>query len=569
MGIILKALRAAHGSPRKEAFMLLHLNDRDIPFEKGESYGKIIARAMPDTKALGILVGGETLCLTALPKDGETASVITIDRTEGRLIYERSLRFIFLLAVHELFPNRRVRVEHSLGTGVYCEVRDNRRLLTAADVRAIEARMREIVKKDMPFVRHPISRRDAIAYFEQTGEMDKVNLLKYRPYETFQLYRLGDMMEYFYGIMAPSTGCITVFGLQLQLPGLVLLLPDLENPDKVAPLRQLPRLMNTFAESARWNEILHCSNAADLNAMTHSGQLREFIRVNEALHEKSISRIADDFAASGARIILIAGPSSSGKTTFANRLSIALRVLGLRPVALSLDDYYLDRDKIPYDEDGKQDLERLDTLDVPLFNDHLVRLIQGEPVQVPLFDFKSGKRSANTHLMHVDEDQPIIIEGIHGLNNELTRDVARNLKFKIYISALTTLNLDDHNRIRTTEARPLRRMVRDYHFRGTEPEATMAMWPSVRNGEEKYIFPYQEEADVIFNSSLVYEVAILKKYVYPMLTRLTPDSPYYTMAHRLIKFLNYFLSADVEDEIPLNSILREFIGGCCFYRNEK
>ncbi len=549
--------------------MLLHLNDRDIPFEKGESYGKIVERAMPEVKALGILVGGETLCLTALPKDGETASVITIESTEGRLIYERSLRFIFLLAVHELFPNRRVRIEHSLGTGVYCEIRDSRRTLTGADVRAIEARMWEIVKKDMPFVRHAISRRDAIAYFEQTGEMDKVNLLKYRPYETFQLYRLGDMMEYFYGIMAPSTGCVTVFALHLQLPGLVLQLPDLDDPEKVAPLRQLPRLMNCFAESARWNAILHCSNAADLNAMTHSGQLREFIRVNEALHEKSISRIADEFAASGARIILIAGPSSSGKTTFANRLSIGLRVLGLSPVALSLDDYYLDRDKIPVGADGKQDLERLDTLDVPLFNDHLVRLIQGEPVQVPLFDFKSGKRSQDTHLMHVDEDQPIIIEGIHGLNNELTRDVARNLKFKIYISALTTLNLDDHNRIRTTEARLLRRMVRDYHFRGTEPEATMAMWPSVRNGEEKYIFPYQEEADVIFNSSLVYEVAILKKYVYPMLTRLTPDSPYYTMAHRLIKFLNYFLSADVEDEIPLNSILREFIGGCCFYREDK
>ena len=456
--------------------------------------------------------------------------------------------------MHELFPNRRVRIEHSLGTGVYCEVRDSRYPLTGADVKAIEARMREIVQKDMPFVRHPISRRDAIAYFEQTGETDKVNLLKYRPYETFQLYRLGDMMEYFYGVMALSTGCITVFELHLQLPGLVLLLPDLEDPTKVAPLRQLPKLMNTFAESARWSAILHCSNAADLNALTQSGQIRQFIRVNEALHEKSISRMADQFAQSGARVILIAGPSSSGKTTFANRLSIALRVLGLRPVALSLDDYYLDRDKIPLEPDGTQDLERLDT---------------GEPVQVPLFDFKAGKRSASTHLMHVDADQPIIIEGIHGLNNELTRDVARNLKFKVYISALTTLNLDDHNRIRTTEARLLRRMVRDYHFRGTAPEDTMAMWPSVRNGEEKYIFPYQEEADVIFNSSLVYEMAILKKYVYPMLTRLTPDSPYYTMAHRLLKFLNYIQIADVEDEIPLNSILREFIGGCCFYREDK
>ena len=257
------------------------------------------------------------------------------------------------------------------------------------------------------------------------------------------------------------------------------------------------------------------------------------------------------------------------KTTFANRLYIALRVLGLRPTSISLDDYYRNRDVIPMDENGQRDFERLDALDVPLFNDHLVRILQGETVDAPLFDFHSGCRSEKTHAIHVDAGQPIIIEGIHGLNDELTHDIARNLKFKIYISALTTLNLDDQNRIRTTEARLLRRMVRDYHFRGTSPERTMEMWPSVRRGEEKYIFPYQEEADVMFNSSLVYEIAILKKYVYPMLIQLTPDSPYYTTAHRLLKFLNYFQTADVEDEIPLNSILREFIGGCCFYRDEE
>ena len=548
--------------------MILHINGQDVSFEKGENYRDILKRAMPGHQALGIRVGGDTLPLLAVPADGETARLITLSDTEGRLIYERSLRFIFLLAVRQLYPNRRVRIEHSLGNGVYCEVRDSRYPLTSADVRAIEKRMRELVARDLPFTRHSISRRDAMAYFEQMGETDKVNLLRYRPYETFQLYRLEDMMEYFYGVMAPSTGLIRVFALHLQLPGLVLLLPDPDDPEKVSPLRELPKLMKTFAESARWNAILHCSNAADLNAMTQNRQLREFIRVNEALHEKSISRIADEFVRSDARVILIAGPSSSGKTTFAHRLGIALRVLGLRPVSLSLDDYYLDRDAIPYDENGEQDLERLDTLDVPLFNDHLVRLLQGEPVQAPIFDFKAGRRSADTHLMHADGDQPIIIEGIHGLNDALTPDVARNLKFKIYISALTTLNLDDHNRIRTTEARLLRRMVRDCKFRGTSPEATMAMWPSVRRGEEKYIFPYQEEADVIFNSSLVYEVAILKKYVYPMLVKLTPDSPYYTTAHRLIKFLNYFTSADVDDEIPVNSILREFIGGCCFYRPE-
>ena len=548
--------------------MQMTLNNHVISFNPGENYLNILKHHDPLCRALGIRVGGNTLPLTALPVSGENAAALTLADLEGRMIYERSLRFIFLLAVHRLYPTRRVRIEHSLGNGVYCEVRGDKKALTSAEVAAIKREMRAIVSADLPFVCHTLSKREAIAYFEKNGEMDKVELLKYRPYNTFTLYQLGEMMEYFYGVMAPSSGAIDVFDLSLYLPGLVLQLPDPAHPETASPVRQLPKLTGVFAESARWNSILGCSNAADLNALTQTGRLREFIRINEALHEKSISRIADTFAASGARVILIAGPSSSGKTTFANRLYIALRVLGLRPIAISLDDYYLNRDLIPVDENGQRDFERLDTLDVPLFNDHLVRLLQGETVDAPLFDFPNGRRSDKTHTIHVDADQPIIIEGIHGLNDELTRDIARNLKFKIYISALTSLNLDDHNRIRTTEARLLRRMVRDHHFRGTPPEQTMEMWPSVRRGEEKYIFPYQEDADVMFNSSLVYEIAILKKYVYPMLIKLTPDSPHYTMAHRLLKFLNYFQPADVEDEIPLNSILREFIGGCCFYRDD-
>ena len=548
--------------------MQMTLNNHVVSFNPGENYLNILKHHDPLCRALGIRVGGNTLPLTALPVSGENAAALTLADLEGRMIYERSLRFIFLLAVHRLYPTRRVRIEHSLGNGVYCEVRGDKKALTSAEVAAIKREMRAIVSADLPFVCHTLSKREAIAYFEKNGEMDKVELLKYRPYNTFTLYQLGEMMEYFYGVMAPSSGAIDVFDLSLYLPGLVLQLPDPAHPETASPVRQLPKLTGVFAESARWNSILGCSNAADLNALTQTGRLREFIRINEALHEKSISRIADTFAASGARVILIAGPSSSGKTTFANRLYIALRVLGLRPIAISLDDYYLNRDLIPMDENGQRDFERLDTLDVPLFNDHLVRLLQGETVDAPLFDFPNGRRSDKTHTIHVDADQPIIIEGIHGLNDELTRDIARNLKFKIYISALTSLNLDDHNRIRTTEARLLRRMVRDHHFRGTPPEQTMEMWPSVRRGEEKYIFPYQEDADVMFNSSLVYEIAILKKYVYPMLIKLTPDSPHYTMAHRLLKFLNYFQPADVEDEIPLNSILREFIGGCCFYRDD-
>ncbi|MBQ2957356.1 MAG: nucleoside kinase [Clostridia bacterium] len=543
------------------------LNGKYIEAAPGERYMKAAMEHFGEIRPLAVQVGGETLELTEPVQPGAEAKIITYETNEGRLIYERSLRFIFLLAIKQLYPDRRVRLEHSLGNGVYAVITGGT-ALTPQMVHRIEDRMREIANQDLPFEKHSMSKAEAVAHFEATGQYDKVELLKYRPYEYFQLYSLGEMKEYFYGAMAPSTGFLNVFALRYHMPGVVLQLPDPEDPSRVAPFFDVPKLMKTFAQSAKWNEILDCSNAADLNRMVSGRQLREFIRVNEALHEKSIAAIADQFAESGARLILIAGPSSSGKTTFSHRLSIALKVLGLRPMAISLDDYYIDREKIPYDENGEQDLERLDTLDVDLFNEHLVRILHGEKVETPIYDFHTGKRTGRTHTVQADIDQPIIIEGIHGLNDELTREVERSLKFKIYISALTTLNLDDHNRIRTTDARLLRRMVRDYQFRGTTPETTMSMWPSVRRGEEKYIFPFQEEADVMFNSSLAYEMAIMKKYIYPILINLPPDSPHYTMARRLVKFLNYFQSSDVEDEIPINSILREFIGGCCFYRKD-
>ena len=327
-------------------------------------------------------------------------------------------------------------------------------------------------------------------------------------------------------------------------------------------------LLRTYSEAAEWHRILNCENISDLNDMIVCRELREFIRVNEALQERRIQQIADGFIKSGARLLLIAGPSSSGKTTFAHRMAIALRVQGLRPVKVSLDDYYLDRDSIPREPDGSLDLEKLETLDVPLLCEHLAALLAGEKVELPTFNFETGKREEQTHPFWVEPGQPIIIEGIHGLNDRLTASVPRDQKFKVYISPLTMLNLDDHNRVRTTDARLLRRIVRDYQFRGTSPEATMDMWPSVRRGEEKYIFPFQEQADMMFNSSLTYELAIMKKYAYPALLQITPESPHYTLARRLVKFLNYIQNADVEDEIPVNSILREFIGGCCFYKDE-
>ena len=418
-----------------------------------------------------------------------------------------------------------------------------------------------------PILVHPA--HQAVLEVEEddaAGQEDRLRILHFRSFDHYTLYEIDGLEDYFYGEMVPSTGLLTVFGLIPYAGGVVLMGPDARNPKRVAAFRDLPKLMRTYDESARWQEILDCQNAADLNDMVLSHRLREFIRVSEALQEQKIGRIAEQFIESGARVMLIAGPSSSGKTTFAHRMTIALKVHGLRPVKLSLDDYYRNRGELTREPDGSLDLERLDTLDVALLCDHLPRLLAGEEVQMPEYDFKTGTRMERTHPLRVEAGQPIIIEGIHGLNEALTQSVPRSMKFKIYISALTMLNLDDHNRIRTTDARLLRRIVRDSQFRGTPPEDTMAMWASVRRGEEKYIFPFQEEADVMFNSSLSYELPIMKKYAFPLLSAVQPTSPYFTLAQRLLKFLNYILAADVEDEIPVNSILREFIGGCCFYR---
>lgn len=547
--------------------MYLKLNGIEIKCSGEECWGDLLNN-LPDhgAGALGVTVQGRTYPLNGRVEEYAHAKILTYADEEGRRIYERTLQFIFLAAAHRLYPGERVRIRHSFGQGLYIDL--PKLTVTLAMVSRLEAEMRAIVEANLPIERVTVSKEDAEAYFADSGQADRLRILKYRKFNHFTLYKIDDLEDYFYGEMTPSTGYIQVFALHEYAPGIILQQPDVKNPSRPAPFLDLPMLIRTYSETAEWNAILNCENAADLNEMILNRRLREFIRVNEALQERKIQRIADAFIESGARLLLIAGPSSSGKTTFSHRMSIALRVQGLRPVKISLDDYYLDRDKIPREPDGSVDLERIETLDIDLLCNHLDRLLQGKTVQVPEFDFREGKRTERTHAFYVEPDQPIIIEGIHGLNDRLTATVPRRLKFKVYISALTMLNLDDHNRIRTTDARLLRRIVRDSQFRGTSPEATMEMWPSVRRGEEKYIFPFQEEADVMFNSTLSYELPIMKKYAYPALLAITPDSPHYTLAQRLVKFLNYIQTADVEDEIPVNSILREFIGGCCFYREQ-
>ena len=478
-------------------------------------------------------------------------------------IYERSARLILLLALRDVCPGAKLRVEHSIGQGVYMNVSGVS--LTAALVRQIEQRMQEIVSADLPIEKSRWSREEAIEYFGDLGQQDTVRLLRYRPFDYFNVYTCDGLSEYFYGEMAPSTGAIRSFALRFYYPGMVLLLPgdDLSGPP--APFAERPQLMRTYAEANECSRILQCESAADLNDIIARGDARTFIRVNEALHDRTIAHIAERIIARGARIVFVAGPSSSGKTTFANRLSIHLRVSGKQPVAISLDNYYLNRDKVPLGPDGKPDLECLESIDVPLFNEQLVELLAGREVELPRYSFKTKAREPQGVKLSVTEDQILIVEGIHGLNDQLSADIPSELKFRVYVSALTQLNLDGHNRIRTTDVRLMRRMVRDFRSRHTSALETMEMWDKVRGGEETYIFPFQERADVMFNSSLLYEIAVLKRYAYPMLEKITEDSLYYVRARRLVKFLNYFMDCDTENEIPPTSILREFIGGCTFY----
>lgn len=490
---------------------------------------------------------------------------IDMSMDDGMRIYLRSLIFVFIRACNEVFPNCRVLIEHTLGNGLYCEVHGDFPM-TPRQIKRIESKMREIVEQDEPFERMQVSKDEATNIFNNMGFYDKIEMLEFRPEDFVNLYKCGWMYDYLYGYMVPSTGYLKNFKLKFHLPGMVLLYPSKDRPNEVAHFVDSPKLFRVFRESEKWGRRIEVNNAADLNNAIKSGRGGDLIRICEAQQEKAIAEIADDISEhrDGVRLILIAGPSSSGKTTFAQRLRVQLMVNGLKPVSISMDNYFLNREDIPLNEDGKRDMESIDVIDIELFNEHLTRLIQGQKVEIPHFNFEKGAREYIGNVIEIGENQPIIVEGIHGLNERLTAMIPKANKYKIYISALTQLNIDNHNRIPTTDTRLIRRMVRDHLFRGTSIEGTLSMWPMVRQGEEKYIFPYQEQADFMINSALIYELAVLKPYILPLLEEIDGDSPYYTEVNRLKKFMKYFVELEPED-IPNNSILREFIGGSCFY----
>ena len=513
---------------------------------------------------LAALSGGVVIELNDPLRRDCTLTPLTLEHEEGRRIYERSLRFVMLLALRHLYPYQQVRIEYSVGYGVFVRLPGIE--LHRQDIVRIENEMHRIVDLDLVFTRKQWTREDAIRYFSEEKQPDKVELLKRRPVPTFTMYSIDGMWEYFYGAMTVSTGYVPVFTLFELRGGFVLQLPAGSDFDHAAPYIYRPKHLEVFHQSARWCEVLGVTNVSDVSRMIEENRLRNFIRVNEALHETAIDEIAKKIHEQNKHVALVAGPSASGKTTFAARLSVHLQMYGHPSRRISMDDFFINREELPVQLDGTRDFETIEALDIKLLADTISGLLNGEEVFMPGYDFESGEKDWLTPPTKLEPGEIIILEGIHGLNPKIVDQLPADEIYRIFASALTCLNLDDHNRIRTTDVRLLRRIVRDKQFRGYLPEETLALWPGVRRGEEKYIFAYQENADSMFNTALHYELPILKLYAYDMLKEVPPDSPNYLLARRLIKALNYLPDVDESllDEIPPLSLLREFIGGCTF-----
>ncbi len=490
---------------------------------------------------------------------------IDLSSDDGSKIYKRSLFFILTKTVKEIFPERKLNIRHSLSRGTYCEIIGEKQLLES-EVNQLEEKMKDIVSQNTTILRQNVSVQEAREIFRKTNDYEKISLLKHYNKESLSLYSCGNLESYLYGCLVPDTGYLKKFELLYYKEGFILRYPDQYSPNDIPTYEENNKLFQVINEYKRWGEILNVSHIGCLNEIIATGKAGDLIRVSEALHEKKIANIADMIKAkeNDLKIVLISGPSSSGKTTFAKRLAIHLRVNGLRPVTISLDDYFVDRELTPKDENGEYDFEAVEAIDIELFNQHLCSLVNGEEVEIPTFNFHQGKRELKGKKLQLDTGGIMIVEGIHGLNERLTFSIPKKNKFKIYVSALTQLSRDGYNPISTTDNRLIRRMVRDFNFRSNSPLRTLKMWPSVRRGEMKNIFPFQEQADVMFNSALVYELAVLKDYVVPLLERIESTSEYYSEARRIISFLRFFLPISPE-EIPNTSIMREFIGGSALY----
>lgn len=539
-----------------------------LEYARGTTYGEIAKEFEKDyaEDIILALVDGRLAELSkGVESDCELKFITTAD-TAGSATYTRGMILLMLRAFYKVFDREMINkicVQHSIGRALYCEI-DAKFNLTKEQLADVRDEMKALAERNLPIKKSSVKTSEAEKLFKQNRMYDKEKLFAFRRVSNTNIYNLDGYIDYFYGYMPASTGILKYFDLQMYDEGFLLLLPDKASPKKVCEFVPKEMFFRTQREADVWGKKIGIESVGALNEQISKGNISDLILVQEALQEKKIAEIAEKIRENGkSKFVMIAGPSSSGKTTFSHRLSIQLRTLGFKPHPIALDNYFVNREDTPKDEDGNYNFECLEAIDVEGFNRDMTALLNGENVDMPVFNFKSGKREYKGNFLKLEKEDILVIEGIHGLNDKLSYTLPRESKFKIYISALTQLNIDEHNRMATTDGRLIRRMVRDARTRGTSAKDTIAMWPSVRRGEEENIFPFQEEADCMFNSALIYELAVLKQFAEPILFGIDRDCPEYIEAKRLLKLLDYVLGVTSEG-IPNNSILREFVGGSVF-----
>ncbi|NOZ34502.1 MAG: nucleoside kinase [Chlorobi bacterium] len=539
---------------------------KKFPF--GTRLYEILKETTPKLKypVLGALTDNEIQELSFRIIKPHKIEFIDITNQDGMRMYFRSLYFVLMKAVKDIMPDADLMIEHTVSKGYFCEIKGVNLASNDNLIEDIKMQMNKIIVADYPFIRKDILNSEAVKIFEATNFPEKVNLFKQSPALYTSIYQLDNMLDYFYGYLVPSTGYLKKFDLIPLYKGMLLQIPQRNNPEKLEPFVKQDKMFDILEEHKKWVKVLNSANVGRLNDRINEGYGGELIKISEALHEKKIAEIADKIKEKKTiKLILIAGPSSSGKTTFSKRLAVQLIVSGLKPVQISLDNYFVNREDTPLDDNGEYDFETINAIDIKLFTDNINDLQKGKTIEIPKFSFEDGKRFFDGTKISADDETIIIAEGIHALNPKLTKNIDAKIKYKIYISALTQIGIDGHNRIPTTDNRLLRRIIRDYKYRGYSAFETLKRWPSVRRGEEKNIFPFQEQADIMFNSALLYELALIKKYAEPLLKNICQSEKEYAEARRILKFLSYFKDLNEEDEIPPTSILREFLGDSSFH----
>lgn len=510
------------------------------------------------------LVNGRVRELTYPLSKNATLEYLDLTSSEAGKVYEASLRYVIALAFYNCYPKAKIRLSYNVSRSMFCESISDDFIIDLKVVNTIKQEVARIISEDIPFERTTVSKQEAANIYEKFGMLDKLDILSYRPDKDVHLYKCGNYLNYMHSYTVPSTGYLKNYVLHLYSPGIIIQYPRYELGGIIPKFEDAPVYGRTINQAYNWAKLTDCQTIYDINEHVQANPV-DFIQTCETKHNNMLAEIGEKIASdkNNIRLIAIAGPSSSGKTTFSNRLRIELLSKGIKPVMISMDDYYIDRDKIPLNENGELDLEDINTLDIELFNEHMFALINGEEVEIPRFDFKLAKR-VKGHKLKIEPNQPIIIEGIHALNEQMSSLIPKHQKFKIFISPQIQINMDNHTPMSTTDLRLIRRIVRDNQFRNSPAKQTMSMWSSVRRGEFKWIYPNQEGADYVYNSELTYELCVLKKYAIPLLKEIGVEDEYYITANRLLKYLKYFTEIE-EVAIPCNSLLREFIGGSCFY----